>query len=150
MGGRLIRKLHITVGSSGSGRSTGVNIVPTVDPEDFGDNCIVICGQGMLQAGTSRNLFESTAEDSDTSVVFCGYQAPNTLGYHLLNQHTYLKSKYKQQVFRLKMSGHSSSKTLNNFISTISGTKIMVHSPKEARENIKKSDVTVPLGSIDL
>ncbi|MFV2015155.1 MAG: MBL fold metallo-hydrolase, partial [Candidatus Heimdallarchaeota archaeon] len=150
MGGRLAKKLHLTVGPSGGGRSVGVNIVPTVDPEDFGDNSIVICGQGMLQAGTSRNLFESTAEDPNTSVVLCGYQAPNTMGYHLLRQHPYLKARYKQQVFRVKMSGHSSSKALNNFISTISGTKVMVHSPPEAKDNIKKSDITIPLGPIDL
>lgn len=150
MGGKLIKKLHLTVGPSGSGRSAGVNIVPTVDPDDFGDNCIVICGQGMLQAGTSRNLFESTADDPNTSVVLCGYQAPNTLGYHLLNQHPSLISKFKQQIYRVKMSGHSSSKSLNNFISTISGTKIMVHSPVEAKKHAKKSDITVPIGPLDL
>ncbi|OLS23067.1 MAG: Ribonuclease [Candidatus Heimdallarchaeota archaeon LC_2] len=149
MGGRLVRKLHLTIGPSGGGRSSGVHITGTVLPEDFTDNSIVIGGQGMLQAGTSRNLLESTSDDSKTSIVLCGYQAPNTLGYHLLNKNTYLKAKYKQQVYRINLSGHSSAKTLDNYVNSINGTKIIVHSPSDAKEQIGKSDVIVPQSPIN-
>jgi putative mRNA 3-end processing factor len=150
MGGKLAKKLHLTVGPSGGGRSTGINIVPTVDPEDFKEKSIVIGGQGMLQAGTSRNLFEFSSDDPKTSVILCGYQAPNTFGYHLLNQNQYLLSKYRQQIHRVKMSGHSTAETLNNFISTVNGNKIMVHSPNDARENATKSDIIIPQEPINL
>lgn len=150
MGGRLARKLHLTVGPSGGGRSSGVHIVGTLDPDDFSENSIVISGQGMLQAGTSRNLLEATSEDPNTSIVLCGYQAPNTLGYHLINNNPYLKSKFEQSIFRVKLSGHSSSKALNNYVNSINGTKIMVHSPADAKENITKTDVVVPYSPIDL
>ncbi len=150
MGGRLARKLHLTVGPSGGGRSSGVHIVGTLDPDDFSENSIVISGQGMLQAGTSRNLLEATSDDPNTSVVLCGYQSPNTLGYHLHNNNHYLKSKFEQSIFRVKLSGHSSSKALNNYVNSINGTKIMVHSPADAKVNITKTDVVVPYSPIDL
>ena len=92
-------------------------------------------------AGTSRNLFEVTATDDDTSIVICGYQAPNTLGFHLLKENAYLKSKYRQQVSRIKISGHTTGETLDSFMDNLQGRKIMVHSPLHAYKNRSRQDV---------
>lgn len=144
MGGRLASKLKMSVGPSGGGKKTGVVIANTLYPDEFGENTIVIAGQGMLQAGTSRNLLDATREDSETSVVLCGYQAPNSLGFHLHANHPYLQQKYQQSLYRVRISGHSSSDRLNTFLDNVSGNKIMVHSPEEARRNIIHENLNIP------
>lgn len=144
MGGRLASKLNISVGSSGGGKKSGISIVPTVEPEDFIDKSIVIAGQGMLQVGTSRRLLDYTKDDPKTSVVLCGYQAPNTMGYHLSQNHSELLKMYKQQVIRVKISGHTFGDTLDKFLDERPNGKMMVHSPIDAYENRKRSDIDVP------
>ena len=144
MGGRLASKLKMSVGPSGGGKKTGVVIANTLNPDDFGENTIVIAGQGMLQAGTSRNLLDATREDTDTSIVLCGYQAPNSLGFHLHANHPYLRGKYHQPLYRVRISGHSSSDRLNSYLDRVSSTKVMVHSPEEARKNIIHENLVIP------
>jgi len=146
MGGRLASKLNLNVGSSGGRAGGGIQIVPTVDPEDFTENSIVIGGQGMLQAGTSRRLLDYTKDDEETSVILCGYQAPNTLGYHLLRGDDHLLKTYKQRTQRVKISGHTTGERLDQFMDDLSNRKVMVHSPIGAYENRQRDDVERPHG----
>jgi Cft2 family RNA processing exonuclease len=144
MGGKLASKLNITVGRSPTKGSGGTIIAPTVKPEEFVEKSIVIAGQGMLQAGTSRWLFDDTKEDDRTSVILCGYQAPNTLGYHLLQNHNHLLGRYQQQIRRVKMSGHTSGGELDKFMDNLSNRKVMVHAPEGAYQNKERQDVEAP------
>ncbi len=144
MGGKLAQKLNLTVGSSGGGRSTGISILNTISPEEFTEKSIIISGQGMLQAGTSRRLLDYTADDPNTSVILCGYQAPYTLGNQLLNEHKYLKNKYLQNITRISVSGHTSGKTLDTYIDKLSGRKIIVHSPEGTSKNLTRNDILLP------
>lgn len=140
MGGRLTKNLNMDVYGD---ITKDISIKPTVLEEDFVEKTIVIAGQGMLQAGTSRNLFEFSKDDDKTTVAFCGYQAPNTLGFHLLNGNKHLKG-YKQNVVRVNFSGHTDGKNLEKFMDSQIGEKIMVHTPEGAYESLKKDEISVP------
>ena len=136
MGGKIAKDLNMASGLGQPTDTTGLHIVPRLECSDeFVEGTIVIAGQGMLQNGTSRDLLDATAEDEDTGVVFCGYQAPYSLGFDLINDHPYLKNKYKQQLFKIKMSGHTSPETLNTILNKTTGEKILAHAPTQ-RENI--------------
>lgn len=138
MGGSLTRKIKIPTTKATKPQLT---VTPTVENEAFVEKTIVISGQGMLQAGTSRRLLDYTAHDDNTAVLFTGYQAPNTLGYHLANQHPQLVSKYKQKFERISMSGHTTSKTLDKFLSSLGGKELIVHTPIEALPEIEKRGI---------
>jgi len=138
MGGKLTKRISVPTIKETKPMLT---VSGYVDPSEFIENTIVIGGQGMLQAGTSRRLFDATAQDESTSVIFTGYQAPNTLGYHLLNKNPYLITKYKQQFKRISMSGHTTSPTLDKFLDSLSGKELIVHSPIEANEAILKRGI---------
>lgn len=140
MGGRLTKNLNMDVYGD---ITRDISIKPTVLEEDFVEKTIVIAGQGMLQAGTSRNLFEFSKDDDKTTVAFCGYQAPNTLGYHLLNGNKHLKG-YKQNMVRVNFSGHTDGKNLEKFMDSQIGEKIMVHTPEGAYESLKRDEISVP------
>jgi Cft2 family RNA processing exonuclease len=88
------------------------------------DDEIVIAGGGMLNGGYARALVEETKDDPETTIILCGYLAKNTLGYRLLHN---LEPNYKQKVVFTRFSGHSTNETLNQFLSTLQGTKVLVH-----------------------
>ncbi len=112
----------------------------TVRPDEFIEKTIVIGGHGMLQAGTARGLAEATKDDPNTSILFTGYQAPTSLGFALLNKKSGLN--FKQDIDRLKLSGHTSSPTLNSILDDFEGEKIMVHTPKETK--VKDKQILTP------
>ncbi len=141
MGGRLTKHMSI---KKLDNSLKNVSIKPTLPTTEFIEKTIVIAGQGMLQAGTSRNLFEFSKDDERTTVAFTGYQAPNTMGAQILFNNRYLKNKFKQQVARIKFSGHTSGKDLDKYIDEQAGNKIMVHSPDGAYESMKKEDIQIP------
>ncbi len=117
---------------------------------------IVIAGGGMLNGGFARTLVEQTKADPDTSIVLSGYLAKNTLGYRLLHG---LEPDYKQKVVFTRFSGHSSDKTLKRFLSSLQGSKVLVHlgeltkdpftMEKEKKHNLySKGPIQIPsLGS---
>ena len=115
-----------------------------MDGDQFKEKSVVIGGQGMLQAGTSRKLLEYSAEDSNTSVVLCGYQAPNTLGYWLGNKHPALISKFSQKLYNISLSGHTPGNNLSEFVDNVKGKKVMVHAPKGAYQSKARKDVLLP------
>ncbi|MHA1223892.1 MAG: MBL fold metallo-hydrolase [Candidatus Heimdallarchaeaceae archaeon] len=121
-------------------------------PEDFTEGTIVISGHGMVQSGTARTLLEATKEDSQTAVLLCGYQAPNTLGHALKNSHPIAKQIYKQKVFVAPLSGHSRPENLNEFIGELKKKKVMVHTPEILKILPEHKDIQVPeyLESIDI
>jgi Cft2 family RNA processing exonuclease len=146
MGGRLAKKLSLTVGPSAAGRPTGISIVPTVDEDTFTEKSIVIAGQGMLQAGTSRRLFDATINDDSTAVILCGYQAPNSLGNHLLRENSSLAGKFKQQIVKVSVSGHTQGNTLDQFTNDQQGDKIIVHAPSDLDDQMLRDGIQQPQG----
>jgi Cft2 family RNA processing exonuclease len=85
---------------------------------------VVISGGGMLGGGYARELVEQTKDDSETTIVLCGYLAKNTLGNRLLLG---LEPNYKQKIVFTRFSGHSSSNTLMSYLSKVKGKKALVH-----------------------
>ena len=145
MGGRVTTDLNLATGMGQPTDKSGLHIVPRLEQDElFTEGSIVIAGQGMLQAGGSRSLLDYSANDEDTSVVFCGFQAPYSLGFNLQAGHSYLKEKYKQQIFRISMSGHTSPNTLNTILDNTSGHKIVVHAPDESDKLRKKEGIITP------
>ncbi len=145
MGGKIATDLNMVSGMGQPTEITGLHVVPRLESvEEFTEGTIVIAGQGMLQNGTSRDLLDFTAGDEETGVVFCGYQAPYSLGFDLINGNGYLKSKYKQKLFKVKMSGHTSPETLNTILDNTSGSKIVVHAPVDRENLMYKDDIIIP------
>ncbi|MBY9002132.1 MAG: hypothetical protein KGD64_14525, partial [Candidatus Heimdallarchaeota archaeon] len=114
------------------------------DPVDFQENDILITGHGMLQSGNSRRLLESTKDSSDVGVILCGYQAPNTLGFALKTSNPVALRQYKQRIFSVHVSGHSSPSSLNDFIGKLSGQKVMIHTPEKTKVMKRHRDVIIP------
>ncbi len=114
------------------------------EPSDFYENDILISGHGMLQSGSARKLLEATKNSSETGVVLCGYQAPNTLGFALKTGNPVALHQYKQRIFSVHISGHSSPRSLNDFIDDLSGKKVMVHTPEKTKVMKKHKNVMIP------
>ncbi|MFX0123178.1 MAG: hypothetical protein ACFFAE_06030, partial [Candidatus Hodarchaeota archaeon] len=103
---------------------------------------VVITGGGMLSGGYARELVEQTKEDPNTTIILCGFLAKNTLGNRLRQK---LEPSYKQKVVFTRFSGHSSSKTLSKYLSSVKGQKALVHLGSLTVDpftykNIRKSD----------
>ncbi len=113
-------------------------------PEDFVENDIVIGGNGMLQSGGARKLLDATAQDSETGVLLCGYQAPNTLGFALRNDNPIATHTYHQHIFNAPISGHTQPLSLNKYIESLQGKKYMVHTPEGTKIKKDHNDVIIP------
>ncbi len=120
------------------------DIKKNFDPADFFENDILITGHGMLQSGSARKLLEATKSSSETGVILCGYQAPNTLGFALKTGNPIALQQYKQRIFSAHISGHSSPLALNDFINNLSGKKVMIHTPDKTKVMKKHKDVMIP------
>lgn len=114
------------------------------EPSDFYENDILITGHGMLQSGSARKLLEATKSSSETGVILCGYQAPNTLGFALKTGNPIALKQYRQRMFSVHISGHSSPMSLNDFIDELSGKKVMVHTPEKTKVMKKHKNVMIP------
>ena len=120
------------------------DIEKDVPLEEFEEGDIVVTGHGMLQGGTARKLLDATKDDTNTGVLMCGYQAPNTLGYALENSLALAKRKYHQKIFSAQISGHTNFQGLDEFISELKGRKVMVHTPDGTKAKKKHKEVLVP------
>ena len=136
MGVKVIKRLQFKFNPSGARNK--IEMVHTVNPEEFTENTIVISGNGMLQAGTIRKLLDATADDTETGIIITGYQAPNTLGFQLLSGNPRVKSLYKQKVAKVSLSGHTSGETLDKILNSFEGTKVIVHSPRGTGKKLKQ------------
>lgn len=120
------------------------DIKKNFDPADFFENDILITGHGMLQSGSARKLLDATKSSSETGVILCGYQAPNTLGFALKTGNPVALQQYKQRIFSVHISGHSSPLVLNDFINKLSGKKVMLHTPDKTKVMKKHKEVMIP------
>jgi putative mRNA 3-end processing factor len=114
---------HITnlVGVQGHWQSMKKNKVH-LDKED-----VLVAGGGMMGGGLARHHFNEQRNNPKAAVILCGYLAPRTPGWNLLNG--YEPHKCKLEYARL--SAHSSASNLQTYINSCSGKKIMVHTPTE-------------------
>ncbi|MHA1692185.1 MAG: MBL fold metallo-hydrolase [Candidatus Heimdallarchaeaceae archaeon] len=114
------------------------------EPSDFQENDILVTGHGMLQSGSARKMLEASKNSSETGVILCGYQAPNTLGFALKTGNPVALQQYKQRIFSVHISGHTTPLPLNGFINKLSGKKVMVHTPEKTIVTKKHKDVMIP------
>ncbi|MHA2322084.1 MAG: MBL fold metallo-hydrolase [Candidatus Thorarchaeota archaeon] len=114
---------HVTnlVGVQGHWQSMKKNKVH-LDKED-----VLVAGGGMMGGGLARHHFNEHRNNPSAAVILCGYLAPRTPGWNLLNG--YEPHECKLEYARL--SAHSSASNLQAYISSCSGKKIMVHTPTE-------------------
>ena len=120
------------------------DIKKNFEPSDFQENDILITGHGMLQSGSARKMLEASKNSSETGVILCGYQAPNTLGFALKTGNPVALQQYKQRIFSVHISGHTTPVPLNGFINKLSGKKVMVHTPEKTIVTKKHKDVMIP------
>jgi putative mRNA 3-end processing factor len=130
--------------SKSMGLKAKFDIVKNLSSDNFENNDIAVTGHGMLQGGAARKLVDETSSDDNTGILICGYQAPNTLGYSLKNGHSVALKKYNQKVFSAHISGHSGPESLNDFIDSLSGKKIMVHTPDDTVLRDEHKDMIIP------
>ncbi|MFW9849090.1 MAG: MBL fold metallo-hydrolase [Candidatus Thorarchaeota archaeon] len=89
---------------------------------------ILVAGGGMMGGGHAKYHFEQHKDNPDAAVILCGYLAPRTAGWNLLNGY----EPHKCHVEYARLSAHSSSSKLHEYITSCKGKKVMVHTP--ARE----------------
>ena len=130
--------------SKSMGLRAKFDIVKNLSADNFENSDIVVTGHGMLQGGTARKLIDETSSDENTGILICGYQAPNSLGFALKNNHSIAKKRYQQKVFSAHISGHSSSDSLNEFIDKLSGKKVMVHTPDRTVPREEHKGLIIP------
>ncbi|TFG28778.1 MBL fold metallo-hydrolase [Candidatus Thorarchaeota archaeon] len=86
---------------------------------------VLVAGGGMMAGGLARHHFNEQRENPNTAVILCGYLAPRTPGWNLL--HGY--EPHECHVEYARLSAHSSSTNLENYINSCKGKRIMVHTP---------------------
>ena len=88
---------------------------------------VLVAGGGMMSGGMAREHFIQHHDNPDAAVILCGYLAPRTPGWNLL--HGYEPHKCKVEYARL--SAHSSSSTLKEYIASCTGKNVIIHTPIE-------------------
>ena len=87
---------------------------------------VLVAGGGMMSGGLARHHFNEQRNNPKAAVILCGYLAPRTAGWNLL--HGYEKHECKVELARL--SAHSSSSNLEQFVKSCKGKRFMVHTPE--------------------
>jgi metallo-beta-lactamase family protein len=96
---------------------------------DVKEPCIIMAASGMCEGGRIRHHLKNSIENSNSTILFVGYQAENTLGRKILERKNFVKIFGKQYKLRANIykingySGHADSKELINFIENIKGLK---------------------------
>ncbi|TFG07212.1 MBL fold metallo-hydrolase [Candidatus Thorarchaeota archaeon] len=112
-----------------SGQWTGMKKNKVVLDEDD----VLVAGGGMLDGGFAKMHYEEHRHNPNAAVILCGYLAPRTTGWNLLNGY----ETHKCAVEYARLSAHSSASSLAEFVDSCSGKKVMVHTPtKKASGNI--------------
>ncbi|MDF1541358.1 MAG: hypothetical protein P1Q69_20840, partial [Candidatus Thorarchaeota archaeon] len=86
---------------------------------------ILVAGGGMMGGGLARYHFEQHRDNPDAAIIPCGYLAPRTTGWNLMNGY----EPHKCHVEYARLSAHSSASNLQNYIKSCKGKKVMVHTP---------------------
>jgi putative mRNA 3-end processing factor len=90
---------------------------------------VLVSGGGMMSGGLARYHFNEQRNNPSAAVILCGYLAPRTAGWNLL--HGYEPHECKVEMARL--SAHSSSTNLQEFVRACKGKRIMVHTPEAGK-----------------
>ncbi len=88
---------------------------------------ILVAGGGMMGGGLARYHFEQHRDNPDAAIIPCGYLAPRTTGWNLMNGY----EPHQCHVELARLSAHSSASNLQEYISSCKGKKVMVHTPYE-------------------
>lgn len=88
---------------------------------------ILVAGNGMMAGGLSKAHFREHRRNEDAAVILCGYLAPRTPGWNLLNGF----EPHDCHVEYARLSAHTSASNLEGYVKDCSGKKIMVHTPVE-------------------
>ena len=88
---------------------------------------ILVAGGGMMGGGLARQHFIQQHDNPEAAVILCGYLAPRTPGWNLL--HGY--EPHKCTVEYARLSAHSSDSTLQKYIASCKGKKVIVHTPTD-------------------
>lgn len=126
----LAERVTKFVGVEGSWQSLKKNKAH-LDEED-----VLVSGGGMMSGGLARYHFNEQRNNPKAAVILCGYLAPRTAGWNLL--HGYEPHECKVELARL--SAHSSSTSLREYVESCKGKKIMVHTPISE----KQRGLTIP------
>ena len=86
---------------------------------------VLVAGGGMMSGGLAKQHFNEQRNNPNAAVILCGYLAPRTSGWNLL--HGY--EPHDCAVEYARLSAHSSSSNLENYINRCTGKRIMVHTP---------------------
>lgn len=103
---------------------------------DLESEDVLVAGGGMMGGGLARYHFGQHRDDPNAAVVLCGYLAPRTPGWNLL--HGY--EPHQCHVEYARLSAHSSSSKLVDYVRSCKGKRIMVHTPVAQAPN----GVTIP------
>ncbi len=86
---------------------------------------ILVAGGGMMAGGLAREFFNIYRDSPDAAVVLCGYLARRTPGWNLLHGHEH----HRCRVEYARLSAHSSSSRLQQWVAACTGKTVMVHTP---------------------
>jgi len=86
---------------------------------------ILVSGGGMMGGGLARQHFREHRDNPEAGVILCGYLAPRTPGWNVVNGY----EPHKCRVEYARLSAHSSASNLERYVRSCSGMKIMVHTP---------------------
>lgn len=109
--------------------------------------CVVIAASGMLTGGRILNHLKTTLEDSDSSLVFVGYQAEGTLGREILDGEKRVEIDEKSYQVKLNvfyipgLSAHADADGLFSFVNSadVLPKKIfVVHGEPENAEALRR------------
>jgi putative mRNA 3-end processing factor len=86
---------------------------------------VLVAGGGMMGGGLARYHFKQHRNNPDAAVIPCGYLAPRTPGWNLVNGF----EPHECRVAYARLSAHSSSENLRQYIDRCKGKPIIVHTP---------------------
>jgi putative mRNA 3-end processing factor len=92
---------------------------------DLEEEDVLVAGGGMMAGGLARYHFGQHRENPKAAVVLCGYLAPRTPGWNLLHEY----EPHQCHVEYARLSAHSSSSRLMDYVRSCKGKRIMVHTP---------------------
>ncbi len=99
---------------------------------------VLVAGGGMMGGGLARYHFKQHRNNPDAAVIPCGYLAPRTPGWNIVNG----LEPYECEVAYARLSAHSSSENLSQYIDSCKGKPIIVHTPStEIPKGITMPDI---------
>ncbi|MGY5875667.1 MAG: MBL fold metallo-hydrolase [Candidatus Thorarchaeota archaeon] len=88
---------------------------------------VLVAGGGMMSGGLARHHFKEQRSNPNAAVIPCGYMAPRTPGWNLINGY----EPHDCELMYARLSAHSSATNLEQYIKSCKGKKVMIHTPVE-------------------